>query len=70
MGSLSLFLNMGDGATSLIVAILRNLVFVALFAITVDMGKTGVWWRIVAGEMPGNLPVFTWSAVCISCPLK
>jgi len=37
-GSPLTFISMGDGATSLIIAILPDLVFVALFAIPFNMG--------------------------------
>jgi len=55
MGPLSLFLGMGDGSTFLIIEILRNPVFVALVArlltIPFDMGKAGIWGRLVTEEL-------------------
>jgi putative MATE family efflux protein len=58
----SIFQGTGKGMTSLIITVLRNLVFIAaftyLFSITLGFGEHGVWWGIVAGDIVGGTVAF------------
>lgn len=63
--SCSIFQGVGKGMTSLILAALRNLVFVIIFAYTLaipfGMGEQGVWWGIVAGDILGSVVAYSWA---------
>lgn len=60
----------GKGMTSLIITILRNLVFIAVFAylfgIVLGFGEHGVWWGIVAGDILGGTVAYLWARYYIS----
>lgn len=67
--SSSIFQGTGKGMFSLTLTILRNLVFVAIFAyiltIQFNMGEYGVWWGIVAGDIVGSIVAYVWARVYI-----
>ncbi len=60
----SIFQAVGRGMTSLSLTLLRELVFVALFAYVfafiLDFGAFGVWWGIIAGELAGSVVGYFW----------
>ncbi len=66
----SVFQATGKGMTSLIISVLRNLVFIAVFAylfgIVLGFGEHGIWWGIVAGDIIGGTVAFLWARAYIS----
>ncbi len=68
--SASVFQATGKGLTSLIMTVMRNLVFIAVFAyligIVLGYGEHGIWWGIVAGDILGGILSFVWARVYIS----
>jgi putative MATE family efflux protein len=68
--SASVFQATGKGLTSLIMTVMRNLVFIAVFAyligIVLGYGEHGIWWGIVAGDILGGILSFIWARVYIS----
>ncbi|MDO9324825.1 MAG: MATE family efflux transporter, partial [Methanoregula sp.] len=66
----SVFQATGKGMTSLVISVLRNLVFIALFAylfgIVLGYGEHGIWWGIVAGDIIGGTVAFIWARAYIS----
>ncbi|OPX64065.1 MULTISPECIES: MATE family efflux transporter [unclassified Methanoregula] len=66
----SIFQATGRGMTSLVITVLRNLLFIAVFAylfgIVLGYGEHGVWWGIVAGDILGGLVAFLWARYYIS----
>ena len=66
----SIFQATGRGVSSLIMTVLRNLVFIAvfsyLFGIVLGFGEHGVWWGIVAGDILGGTVAFLWARTYIS----
>lgn len=66
----SVFQATGKGLTSLVITVLRNLVFIAVFAyligIVLGYGEHGIWWGIVAGDILGGIVSFIWARVYIS----
>lgn len=60
----------GKGMTSLVITVLRNLVFIAVFAylfgIVFGWGEHGVWWGIVAGDILGGTVAYFWARYYIS----
>jgi Na+-driven multidrug efflux pump len=66
----SVFQATGKGRTSLVITVLRNLVFIAVFAyfigIVLGFGEHGIWWGIVAGDILGGIVAFVWARVYIS----
>jgi putative MATE family efflux protein len=65
----STFQGVGKGINSLILTVLRQLVFVVVFAymlaIPLGWGQQGVWWGIVAGNTTGSVVAFTWARLFI-----
>jgi putative MATE family efflux protein len=65
----SIFQAMGKGFTSLILTVLREVVFVAffayLFAFTLGFGSSGVWWGIVVGGGMGCAVAYTWATIYV-----
>lgn len=65
----SIFQGVGKGINSLILTVLRQLIFVAVFsyflAIPLGWGQQGVWWGIVAGNTAGSAVAFTWARLYI-----
>ena len=66
----SIFQATGRGMTSLVITVLRNLVFIAafayLFGIVLGFGEHGVWWGIVAGDILGGTVAYLWARYYIS----
>jgi putative MATE family efflux protein len=66
----SIFQATGRGMASLVLTVLRNLVFIAVFAylfgIVLGFGEHGVWWGIVAGDILGGTVAFFWARYYIS----
>jgi len=66
----SIFQATGRGLTSLVITVLRSLVFIAVFAylfgIVFGFGERGVWWGIVAGDILGGLVAFVWARAYIA----
>jgi Na+-driven multidrug efflux pump len=66
----SIFQATGRGMASLVMTVLRNLVFIAVFAylfgIVLGFGEHGVWWGIVAGDILGGTVSFIWARYYIS----
>lgn len=61
----SVFQGMGKGLTSLILTVIRELVFILIFAYTLGIvlgfGEHGVWWGIVIGGGFGCLIAYLWA---------
>ncbi len=61
----SIFQAMGKGITSLILTIIREVVFISvfayLFAFTLGFGSSGVWWGIVVGGAFGCAIAYIWA---------
>jgi putative MATE family efflux protein len=61
----SVFQGMGKGITSLILTLIREVVFISffayLFAFTWGMGSHGVWWGIVVGGGLGCTVAYLWA---------
>ena len=70
VASSSLFQGVGKGTTSLILTVLRELVFATvfayIFAIPLGMGQQGVWWGIVAGNTFGGIIAYAWARLYIN----
>jgi putative MATE family efflux protein len=66
----SIFQATGRGMASLVMTVLRNLVFIAVFAylfgIVLGFGEHGVWWGIVAGDILGGIISYIWARYYIS----
>lgn len=60
----------GKGMTSLVLTVLRSLIFITIFAylfgITLGWGEEGIWWGIVAGDIIGGIVAYTWARYYIS----
>jgi putative MATE family efflux protein len=65
----SIFQGMGKGFTSLILTILRELIFIALFAylfaFILGFGSSGVWWGIVVGGGMGCAIAYIWATIYV-----
>ncbi|MGF7119304.1 MATE family efflux transporter [Methanobacterium oryzae] len=61
----SIFQAIGKGMTSLILTVLREVVFISifayLFAFTLGFGSSGVWWGIVVGGACGCVVAYFWA---------
>lgn len=61
----SIFQAIGKGMTSLILTVLREVVFISvfayLFAFTLGFGSSGVWWGIVVGGACGCVIAYLWA---------
>ena len=72
--SSGLFQGTGRGVASFILSLLRNVLFIALFAgllaLTFGMGESGVWWGIMLGDIAGGLVAFGWAAVYVKRLIK
>jgi putative MATE family efflux protein len=66
----SIFQATGKGLTSLVITLMRNLLFIAvftyLFGIVLGYGEHGVWWGIVAGDIIGGTVAFVWARYYIA----
>jgi len=65
----SIFQGVGKGITSLILTIIRQLLFIVIFAYILAMifnlGQRGAWWGIVAGDMVGSAIAYLWARIYI-----
>ncbi|MDY9922760.1 MATE family efflux transporter [Methanobacterium sp.] len=61
----SIFQGMGKGLTSLILTVIREVLFISVFAYTfsiiLGLGEHGVWWGIVIGSVFGNSIAYIWA---------
>lgn len=61
----SIFQATGKGMTSLVITVMRNLLFIAVFAylfgIVLGFGEHGIWWGIVAGDILGGAVAYIWA---------
>ena len=61
----SIFQGMGRGVTSLILTIIREVLFISVFAyflsFVLGMGEHGIWWGIVIGGAFGCAIAFLWA---------
>ncbi|MGB9845510.1 MATE family efflux transporter [Methanothermobacter tenebrarum] len=66
----SIFQGMGKGTTSLILTIIRQLLFIVIFAyilaIIFNLGQKGAWWGIVAGDIVGSTIAYLWARIYIN----
>jgi Na+-driven multidrug efflux pump len=66
----AVFQGMGKGITSLILTVLRELAFIAvfayLFAFTFNFGTHGVWWGLVIGSGIGCVVAYTWANIYVN----
>lgn len=66
----SVFQAMGKGITSLILTVIREVIFISffayLFAFTLDFGPSGVWWGIVVGGGLGCAVAYIWANIYIN----
>ncbi len=60
----TIFQAVGKGTTSLIITMLRTVIFIAFFAwlfgVALEWGTTGVWGGIVAGDIFGSAVAYFW----------
>ncbi len=60
--SCSIFQSIGRGGMALLLNLLRNIVFIALFAYLLgfvfNLGEHGIWWGIVAGDILGGIVAY------------
>lgn len=65
----SIFQGVGKGITSLILTVIRQLLFIVIFAyllaICFGLGQAGVWWGIVAGDIVGSMIAYIWARLYI-----
>jgi putative MATE family efflux protein len=70
MMSASVFQGVGKGMTSLALTVLRELVFIAVFAYLLGFifgfGEHGIWWGMVVGDILGSLVAYVWARAYIS----
>jgi len=68
--SSSIFQATGRGMTSLVIQVMRNLAFIAVFAwlfgIALGFGEHGIWWGIVAGDILGGTVAYLWARYFIT----
>lgn len=66
----SIFQAMGKGITSLILTIIREIIFISffayLFAFALGFGPSGVWWGIVVGGGLGCIIAYIWAHIYIN----
>jgi putative MATE family efflux protein len=66
----AMFRGVGEGNRSLVVTIIRTILFqvpvVYLFGIVMDMGLTGVWIGIVAGNVAATVITFSWGVLTVN----
>lgn len=72
--SLSILQGLGKGMMSLILNIIREVVFVLIFAyilaIQLGGGQYGVWWAVIIGNILGDIVAFTWTRYYIKRVIK
>jgi len=61
----SVFQGMGKGLTSLMLTVLREVIFISVFAyflsFVLGMGEHGIWWGIIIGGAFGCVIAFIWA---------
>lgn len=66
----SVFQGMGKGITSLLLTVIRELIFISffayLFAFVFGLGSYGVWWAIVIGSGLGCTLAYLWATFYIN----
>jgi putative MATE family efflux protein len=66
----AVFQGMGKGITSLILTILREFAFIAVFAyifvFMLDFGSQGVWWGLVVGSAIGCAAAYIWANIYVN----
>ncbi|NYB51073.1 MAG: MATE family efflux transporter [Methanobacteriaceae archaeon] len=66
----SVFQAMGKGITSLILTVIREVIFISffayLFAFSLGFGPQGVWWGIVVGGGLGCAVAYIWATIYIN----
>jgi putative MATE family efflux protein len=66
----AIFQGVGKGITSLILTVLRELAFIALFtylfAFIFNFGTIGVWWGLVVGSVIGCALAYTWANMFVN----
>ena len=66
----AVFQGVGKGITSLILTLLRELAFIALFAylfaFTFNLGSHGVWWGLVVGSAIGCTIAYIWANMFVN----
>jgi Na+-driven multidrug efflux pump len=69
-----MFQGTGKGINSLIVTLIRTIIFaplfVILFAANLGMGLPGVWWGIVVANLAGSMIAFLWGRLYLGELLK
>ncbi|MGL4670610.1 MAG: MATE family efflux transporter [Methanobacteriaceae archaeon] len=72
--SLSVLQGLGKGLMSLVLNIIREVVFVLIFAyilaITLGWGEYGVWWAVIVGNIFGDIISFIWTRYYINKVIK
>lgn len=70
----SMFQGTGKGVNSLLVTLIRTIIFtplfIVLFATILRMGLPGVWWGIVVANLAGSMISFLWGKIYINNLLK
>lgn len=65
----SIFQGVGKGMTSLILTVIRQLLFIVIFAyilaIVFNFGQKGAWWGIVTGDIIGSSIAYLWARIYI-----
>ncbi|MDI9624490.1 MAG: MATE family efflux transporter [Methanothermobacter sp.] len=66
----SIFQGVGKGMTSLILTVIRQLLFIVIFAyilaIIFNFGQRGAWWGIVIGDIIGSSIAYLWARIYIN----
>ncbi|WP_319643073.1 MATE family efflux transporter [Methanovulcanius yangii] len=67
--SSNIFQAIGRGLTSFILAFMRNviliIVFAALLGLVLGLGERGIWWGIIAGDVVGGILAYSWAVLAI-----
>ena len=70
----AMFQGTGKGVNSLLVTLIRTIIFtplfIVLFATILSMGLPGVWWGIVVANLAGSMISFIWGKLYINNLLK
>ncbi len=70
----SMFQGTGKGINSLLITLIRTIIFtplfIVLFATILSMGLQGVWWGIVVANLAGSMISFIWGKLYINTLLK
>ncbi len=67
--SSNIFQGIGRGGISFILAFLRNVALIIVFAVLLGVilgkGEPGIWWGIVAGDIVGGIIAYAWAFIAI-----